>query len=308
MITTRTTNTWPELPLAEWKDTYDTLHRWTQIIGKIRLALTPPVNHWWNSTLYITPHGLTTSSMYYYDRLLQIDLDFISHLLLIVTADNPTKAIALRPCSVAEFYQETMAALRSLGIPITIWTTPVEIPDRTPFEHDKKHTSYDPEYVQRFWRILAQASRVLSEFRSRFIGKVSPVHFFWGAFDLAVTRFSGRTAPLHPGAPNLAHFVAVEAYSHEVSSCGFWSGGGLVNEPAFYAYAYPEPQSFRDYPVRPQEAFYHTDMGEFLLPYDIVRTANSPDEVLLAFLQSTYEAAATCGKWDRPALERQYGG
>jgi Family of unknown function (DUF5996) len=228
-----------------------------------------------------------------------------SHLLLIVTADNPTKAITLRPCSVAEFYQETMAALRSLGIPITIWTTPCEIPDRTPFEQDKKHTSYDPEYVQRFWRILAQASRVLSEFRSRFIGKVSPVHFFWGAFDLAVTRFSGRTAPLHPGAPNLARFVAIEAYSHEVSSCGFWPGGGLVNEPAFYAYAYPEPQGFRDYPVRPQEAFYHTDMGEFLLPYDIVRTANSPDEVLLAFLQTTYDAAATCGKWDRPALERQ---
>jgi Family of unknown function (DUF5996) len=307
MTTTRTTNTWPELQLAEWKDTYDTLHRWTQIIGKIRLALTPTINHWWNSTLYITPHGLTTSSMYYYGRLLQIDLDFISHLLFIVTADNPTKAITLRPCSVAEFYQETMAALRSLGIPITIWTTPVEIPDRTPFEQDKKHTSYDPEYVQRFWRILAQASRVLSEFRSRFIGKVSPVHFFWGAFDLAVTRFSGRKAPSHPGAPNLARFVAVEAYSHEVSSCGFWPGGGPVNEPVFYAYSYPEPQGFKEYPIQPNEAFYHTEMREFLLPYDIVRTSNSPDEVLLAFLQSTYEAAATCGKWDRPALERQYG-
>jgi hypothetical protein len=224
MTTVRTTNLWPELPLAEWKDTYDTLHRWTQIIGKIRLALTPPVNHWWNSTLYITPRGLTTFSMYYNGRLLQIDFDFISHVLLIVTDDNATKTVTLRPCSVAEFYQEIMAALRSLGIHVTIWTTPVEVPDRTPFEQDKRHKSYDPEYAQRFWRILAQAGRVLSEFRSRFIGKVSPVHFFWGVFDLAVTRFSGRTAPMHPGAPNLARFVAVEAYSHEVSSCGFWPG------------------------------------------------------------------------------------
>jgi hypothetical protein len=304
MTTVRTTNLWPELPLAEWKDTYDTLHRWTQIIGKIRLALTPPVNHWWNSTLYITPRGLTTFSMYYNGRLLQIDFDFISHVLLIVTDDNATKTVTLRPCSVAEFYQEIMAALRSLGIHVTIWTTPVEVPDRTPFEQDKRHKSYDPEYAQRFWRILVHASRVLSEFRSRFIGKVSPVHFFWGAFDLAVTRFSGRTAPMHPGAPNLARFVAVEAYSHEVSSCGFWPGGGEVNEPVFYAYAYPEPQGFRDYHIEPPEAFYHTNMNEFLLPYDVVRTAKSADEILLSFLQTTYDAAATCGNWDRLALER----
>ena len=290
--------------MAEWKDTYDTLHRWTQIIGKIRLALTPKLNHWWNSTLYITPRGLTTSSMYYNGRLLQIDFDFIAHLLSIITADNPTKTIALRPCSVAEFYQETMLALRSLGMPVSVWTTPVEVPDRTPFEQDKKHTSYDPEYVQRFWRILAQASRVLLEFRSRFIGKVSPVHFFWGAFDLAVTRFSGRTAPSHPGAPYCPPFVMVEAYSHEVSSCGFWPGGGPVNEPVFYAYAYPEPQGFKEYPIQPKEAFYHTEMSEFLLPYDVIRTANS-DDVLLTFLQSTYEAAATCAKWDRSTLERQ---
>ena len=290
--------------MAEWKDTYDTLHRWTQIIGKIRLALTPKLNHWWNSTLYITPRGLTTSSMYYNGRLLQIDFDFIAHLLFIITADNPTKTIALRPCSVAEFYQETMLALRSLGMPVSVWTTPVEVPDRTPFEQDKKHTSYDPEYVQRFWRILAQASRVLLEFRSRFIGKVSPVHFFWGAFDLAVTRFSGRTAPSHPGAPYCPPFVMVEAYSHEVSSCGFWPGGGPVNEPVFYAYAYPEPQGFKEYPIQPKEAFYHTEMSEFLLPYDVIRTANS-DDVLLAFLQSTYEAAATCAKWNRSTLERQ---
>jgi hypothetical protein len=300
-----TTNLWPALPLAEWKDTYHTLHMWTQIVGKIKLALTPLVNHWWNISLYVTPRGLTTSAMPFNDRLFQIDFDFIDHLLLIETTDSSTKKIALRQRSVAEFYQETMAALRSLGMPVTIWTTPVEVPDPIPFEKDQKHAAYDPEYAQRFWRIMAQASRVLTEFRSRFTGKVSPVHFFWGAFDLAVTRFSGRTAPSHPGAPNLARFVAVEAYSHEVSSCGFWPGGGPVDEPAFFAYAYPEPQGFKDYPIQPTEAFYHTGMREFLVPYDVVRTAKSPDEVLLSFLQSTYEAAATCAKWDRRALERQ---
>ena len=300
-----TTNPWPALPLSEWKDTYETLHRWTQIAGKIRLTLTPLVNHWWNTTLYVTPRGLTTSLMTYNGRYFQIDFDFIDHLLLIQTTDGSTKSIALRPRSVADFYQETMAALESLGMPVTIWTTPVEVQDRTPFEKDQKHAAYDPDYAQRIWRILAEASRVLTEFRSRFTGKVSPVHFFWGAFDLAVTRFSGRTAPSHPGAPNLARFVAVEAYSHEVSSCGFWPGGGPVNEPAFYAYAYPEPQGFKDYSIKPKEAFYHTEMGEFLLPYDVVRNAKSPDEVLLSFLQSTYEAEATCAKWDRRALERQ---
>ena len=309
--TAAATNLWPaELPLTEWKDTYDTLHRWTQIVGKIRLALTPQVNHWWNSTLYITPHGLTTSSMYYNGRPLQIDFDFISHLLLIITTDNPTKTIPLRPCSVAEFYENIITALRSLEMPVTIWTTPVEIPDRTPFEQDKKHKSYDPKYAQQFWCILAQVSRVFSEFRSRFTGKVSPVHFFWGAFDLAVTRFSGRIAPLHPGAPYCAPFVMAEAYSHEVSSCGFWPGGssgGPVNEPIFYSYSYPEPQGFKDYPIQPKQAFYHSEMKEFVLPYNVVSTANSPDEVLLSFLQSTYEAAATCAKWDRNALERHSG-
>jgi hypothetical protein len=300
-----TTNPWPALPLAEWKDTYDTLHRWTQIVGKIKLALTPFVNHWWNVTLYVTPRGLTTSTMHYNGLPFQIDFDFIAHFLLIETADGSIKTISLRPRSVAEFYQEMMAALGSLGMPVTIWTTPVEVPDRTPFEDDQKHAAYDPEYVQRFWRILAQVSRILTEFRSRFIGKVSPVHFFWGAFDLAVTRFSGRTAPLHPGAPNLGRFVAIEAYSHEVSSCGFWPGGGLIDEPSFFAYAYPEPQGFKDYPIQPRGAFYYKEMGEFLLPYEVVRTAKSPDEVLLSFLQSTYEAAATCAKWDRRALERQ---
>jgi Family of unknown function (DUF5996) len=300
-----TTNPWPALPLAEWKDTYSTLHMWTQIVGKIRLALTPLVNHWWNVPLYVVPRGLSTSAIPYNDRFFQITFDFISHLLLIETTGGSTKTIALQPRSVAEFYQKMMAALKSLGMPVTIWTTPVEVADRTPFEKDEKHSTYDPEYAQRVWRILAQTSRVLTEFRSRFIGKVSPVHFFWGAFDIAVTRFSGRTAPTHPGAPNFGLFVMVEAYSHEVSSCGFWPGGGLINEPAFYAYAYPEPQGFKDCPIQPPEAFYHRGISEFLLPYDVVRSAKSPDEVLLSFLQSTYEAEATCAKWDRSGLERQ---
>lgn len=296
---------WPALPLPEWKDTYETLHRWMQIVGKIRLTLSPPMNHWWNTTLYVTPSGLTTSSMTYKGQYLQIDFDFTEHTLLIRTTKGSPKTIVLEPRSVADFYHEVMRNLESLGMPITIWTTPVEVQDRTPFEKDEKHAAYDPEYAQRVWRIMAEANRVLTEFRGRFIGKVSPVHFFWGAFDLAVTRFSGRRAPPHPGAPNMARFVAVEAYSHEVSSCGFWPGGGPVNEPAFYAYAYPEPQGFKDYPIQPQEAFYHKEMGEFLIPYDVVRNAKSPDDVLMTFLQTSYEAPATCAKWDRHSLERQ---
>ena len=296
---------WPALPLPEWKDTYETLHRWMQIVGKIRLTLSPPMNHWWNTTLYVTPSGLTTSSMTYKGQYLQIDFDFTEHILIIRTTKGSPKTIALQPRSVADFYHEVMRNLESLGMPITIWTTPVEVQDRTPFEKDEKHAAYDPEYAQRVWRIMAEANRVLTEFRGQFIGKVSPVHFFWGAFDLAVTRFSGRRAPPHPGAPNMARFVAVEAYSHEVSSCGFWPGGGPVNEPAFYAYAYPEPQGFKDYPIQPQEAFYHKEMGEFLLPYDVVRNAKSPDDVLMTFLQTSYEAVATCAKWDRHSLERQ---
>jgi hypothetical protein len=298
-------DTWPELPLREWEDSYKTLHMWTQIVGKIRLKLTPLLNHWWNVTLYVTPRGLTTSTMSYKGRHFQVDFDFISHLLIIQTSEGSIKTIALRPRSVADFYQETMATMNSLGLPITIWTTPSEVPDRTPFENDEKHAAYDPKYVHRFWRILVETSRVFTDFRSRFTGKVSPVHFFWGGFDLAVTRFSGRPAPAHPGTPYGAHFVDVEAYSHEVSSCGFWPGGGPVDKPVFYAYAYPEPQAFKNYPIQPPEAFYHTEMGEFLLPYDVIRTAKSPDDVLLSFLQSTYEAAATCANWDRHALERQ---
>jgi len=303
---TTTMDLWPELQLKHWKDTLETLQMWTQIVGKIRLALTPLVNHWWNVTLYVTPRGLTTSAIPNNDRLFQIDFDFISHVLSIETTDGSIKTIPLRPRSVASFYQELMTTLNTLGIHVTIWTTPVEVEDRTPFEKDEKHAAYDPEYAQRFWLILTQSSRVLTDFRSRFIGKVSPVHFFWGAFDLAVTRFSGRTAPVHPGVPNCGIFVMQEAYSQEVSSCGFWPGGGLVNEPAFYSYAYPEPKGFKDYSIQPSEAFYHTGINEFLLPYDVIRTSNSPDKVLLSFLQSTYEAAAESANWDRHALERPF--
>jgi hypothetical protein len=297
---------WPALPLEEWKDTYDTLHRWTQIVGKVRLATAPLENHWWNTTLYVNSRGLTTSAMHYNDTTFQMDFDFIEHVLLIRTSEGNTKTIALRPRSVADFYQETMSALGDLEIYVPIWTTPVEVQDRTPFEEDDKHASYNPEYVQRLWRILSQAGRIFTDFRSLFIGKVSPVHFFWGAFDLAVTRFSGRTAPPHPGASNLARFVAVEAYTHEVSSCGFWPGGGNIDKPVFYAYAYPEPAGFKDFGIRPPEAYYSPDMKEFLLPYEKVRTSKSPDAVLMAFLQSTYEAAATLAKWDRGSLERQH--
>ena len=300
-----TIDSWPELPLREWKDTLATLHMWTQIVGKIRLKQSPFENQWWNTPFYVTPRGLTTSAMPYNEQLFQITFDFIDHVLIIETTDGSTKKFGLQPRSVAEFYKETMAALESLKMPVTIWTTPVEVPEPIPFEEDQKHAVYDPEYAQRCWRILVQASRVLTKFRSRFTGKVSPVHFFWGAFDMAVTRFSGRPAPLHPGVPNCGLFVMQEAYSHEVSSCGFWPGGGQVDQPVFYAYAYPEPKGFKDYPIQPSEAFYHKDISEFLLPYEVVRSSNSHDQVLLDFLQSTYDAAATCANWDRRALERQ---
>ena len=294
---------WPGLRLEAWQDTYATLHLWTQIIGKIRLKLAPMTNHWWQVPLYITSRGLTTSPMPYGSHIFQIDLDFLSHEMCITTDCGDRRSVALKPRSVADFYAETMSSLKSLGIEVSIWTTPVEIPDRTPFEQDHLHASYDPEYAKRFWKALVQADRVLKEFRCRCIGKTSPVHFFWGAFDLAATRFSGRRAPEHPGSPNVARSVMVEAYSHEVSSCGFWPGAGL-GMPAFYAYAYPEPEGFKDYPVQPEAAYYNKDFGEFILPYDAVRLAEDPDEKLLAFLQSTYEAAAHTGRWDRPSLER----
>jgi hypothetical protein len=277
---------------------------WTQIVGKIRLKLTPLENHWWNVTLYVTPRGLTTSTMSYETKHFQIDFDFIDHVLRIETTTGSCRTVALRSQSVAEFYLETMAALKSLGLSVSIRTIPSEVPDPIPFQEDRKHATYDPEHANRFWRILLETNRMFKDFRSRFIGKVSPVHFFWGGFDLAVTCFSGRPAPPHPGTPYGAHFVDIEAYSHEVSSCGFWPCGGPIDGPMFYSYAYPEPQGFKDYPIQPSNAYYHSGMGEFLLPYDVVRTAKSPDEVLLSFLQSTYEAAATSANWDRRALER----
>ncbi|WP_238626266.1 DUF5996 family protein [Aggregatilinea lenta] len=294
---------WPDLPLDEWQDTYETLHRWTQIVGKIRLALAPMVNHWWQVTLYLTARGLTTSPIPYQSRSFQIDFDFIDHMLRIETSGGGTRAFELAPRSVADFYRTIMAELLALGIEVEIWTVPVEIEDRTPFEQDNAHAAYDPVYAQRHWRALVQADRVLKVFRSRFTGKVSPIHFFWGGFDLAVTRFSGRPAPDHPGSPNVARYVMQESYSHEVSSCGFWPGAG-TGQPMFYAYAYPEPAGFRDYPIQPDAAYYDPAFGNFLLPYDAVRTSASPDETLLAFLQSTYEAAAINAQWDRAALER----
>ncbi|NJM74831.1 MAG: hypothetical protein HC852_02505 [Acaryochloridaceae cyanobacterium RU_4_10] len=302
---TSTESIWPSLPLAAWQDTYATLHMWTQIVGKIRLALFPKINHWWQSTLYVTPRGLTTASIPYETRNFQISFDFLDRQLQIETSDGLVKRIALAPRSVADFYQTVMSSLSEMGIEVRIWTMPQEVVEPLPFEQDYKHTAYDPEYAQRLWQILVQVDRIMTAFRSRFIGKSSPVHFFWGSFDLAVTRFSGRRAPEHPGGvPNMADWVTREAYSHEVSSCGFWPGGGAVVDPVFYAYAYPAPEGFRDYPVRPKEAFYSTEMQEFILPYEAVRQSGDPDATLLAFLQSTYEAAANLGQWDRSALER----
>ncbi|MGL4305944.1 MAG: DUF5996 family protein [Mycobacteriaceae bacterium] len=296
---------WPSLPPAAWQDTYTTVHLWTQIIGKIRLALAPKLNHWWQSTLYVTPRGLTTASIPYKTRNFQISFDFLDHQLQIDTSDGITKRIALAPRSVADFYQTVLTTLSNIGIEVRIWTMPQEVSEPIPFEWDDRHAAYDPEYAQRFWRILVQVDRVMTLFRSQFIGKSSPVHFFWGSFDLAVTRFSGRRAPEHPGGvPNMADWVTREAYSHEVSSCGFWPGGRSVVEPIFYAYAYPAPEGFRDYPVQPKEAFYSSELQEFILPYEVVRQAGEPDAVLLAFLQSTYEAAANLGHWDRVTLER----
>jgi len=296
-------NPWPDLPLAAWQDTYDTLHMWTQIVGKIRKTLTPLVNHWWNVTLYVTSRGLTTSPIPYGDGTFEILFDFIDHNLLIQTSDGATKVIKLAPKSVADFYRETMAALASLGIHVTIHATPDEVPNPIPFAEDHTHKSYDLEYVHRFWRILVTVDCIFKEFRGRFLGKCSPVHFFWGSFDLAVTRFSGRRAPERPGADHITR----EAYSHEVISAGFWPGGGEIAGPAFYAYAAPEPAGFKTAGVRPEAAFYHNGMSEFFLMYDDVRRAASPKTVLLEFLQSTYTAGADLGKWDRISLERQNG-
>jgi hypothetical protein len=279
---------------------------WTQVIGKIRLALAPLVNHSWGSTLYVTTSGLTTSPIPDGLRSFAIDFDFLDHQLRITTSDNDARSFALQPMSVADFFAKTMSALRELGVKVHIFTRPVEVVEAIRFEQDRRHASYDARTVNLYWRALVQANRVFAEFRARFIGKVSPIHFFWGGFDLAVTRFSGRTAPKHPGGvPNCADWVMQEAYSHQLSSAGFWPGGlGGVEEAVFYAYAYPQPAGFRDYPVKPRAAFFHAELGEFILPYEAVRTADDPDQALLSFLESTYEGAAVLAEWDRAALER----
>jgi len=291
---------WPALPLDEWRDTYATLHMWTQVVGKIRMGLTPLINHWWNVPLYVTTRGLTTSGIPYGERSFELWFDLHRHRLALETSDGIEKTLALEPMSVAAFYAQCMEMLRRSGIDVKIWTTPVEIPDPIPFEKDEGHHSYDPDAVERFWRILLSVHAVFQVFRSRFIGKCSPVHFFWGSFDLAVTRFSGRRAPERPGADAMTR----EAYSHEVSSVGFWPGGGSVSGPAFYSYTTPEPKGFREATVRPAAARYDASLGEFLLMYDEIRNGQKPCEDLLAFCQSTYEAGANAAAWDRSALER----
>ncbi len=294
---------WPELPEAAWADTRATLQLWAQIVGKIRLGLTPSLNHTWNVTLYPTARGWTTSPMWHGTRTVQIDFDFLDHELRIDTGDGGRRTIALKPMTVAAFYEQVMSAMVELEVPVRIWDMPVELEDRTPFHLDQTHKAYDAEYVQRFWRLLLQVTRVIGVFRAQFIGKVSPVHLFWGALDLACTRFSGRSAPEHPSMPGLADRVTRDAYSHEVSSCGFWPGAAGA-EAMFYSYSYPEPPGFAEWPVYPAGAAYSATMGEFILPYEAVRKADDPDAELLKFLQSTYEAAAVCGKWNRAELER----
>jgi hypothetical protein len=290
---------WPALPLSSWKDTRATLHMCTQIVGKVRLALTPKVNHWWNVPLYVTSRGLSTSQMPYAGRAFELRFDFLDHQLVLQSSDGVHKTLPLAPRSVADFYQQFMDMLRSARLDVKIWKMPVEIPDPIPFDRDQVHASYDPAAAQKFWRILVSVQQVLEEFRARFIGKSSPVHFFWGSFDLAVTRFSGRTAPERPGADSITR----EAYSHEVSSVGFWPGTGNI-DAAFYSYAAPEPPAFKTAQVQPAAARYDQQLSEFILPYEAARTAPSPSASLLAFCQSTYEAAANLAHWDRKSLER----
>ena len=291
---------WPALPLAEWKDTYDTLHMWTQIVGKVRLALTPLINHWWEVPLYVSARGLTTSAIPYRAGIFEVEFDFIEHALRIETSAGETEVLELAPRSVADFYREFMASLKSLGIDVKIWPMPVEVPNPIRFDQDTTHASYDAAHAERFWRALVAIAPIFLEFRARFIGKDSPVHFFWGSFDLAVSRFSGRRAPERPDADKITR----EAYSHEVSSVGWWPGGGGVEYPAFYSYAAPEPAGYKDSPVKPGRAAYNDQLKEFLLAYDDVRNSADPRAALLDFCQSTYEGAANLAKWDRAALER----
>lgn len=293
---------WPRLRVQDWTETRDTLHMWTQIVGKIRLVNAPLLNHWWQVTLYVSPRGLTTSKIPHRGGAFDIEFDFIDHQLVIRSSAGTTRTVALEPKPVADFYAQTMAALSELGIEAEIQSHPNEVEPAIPFAEDHEHASYDGEAAQLFWRQLLRADQAMSEFRSHFVGKVSPVHFFWGAMDLACTRFSGRAAPSHPGgAPNCGDWVMVEGYSRELSSCGFWPGGG--DEGAFYAYAYPEPDGFSEHPVAPDGAFYSVENGQFLLPYEVVRSADDPEHALSQFLHTTYEAAAEHGRWDREALE-----
>ena len=299
-------NSWPALPFAEWKDTAITLHMWTQIVGKIRLTLTPWTNHSWHVTLYVTSRGLTTSPIPHGVCTFEIQFDFIDHQLLVDKSDGARRKLELKPQSVAEFYRTLMRILKDLDLPVTINTTPNEIENPIPLDRDEEHHFYDREYANRFWRVLVQSDRVFKEFRSRFCGKCSPVHFFWGSFDLAVTRFSGRPAPPHPGGvPHLSDAITREAYSQEVSSLGFWPGNAAMPTPIFYSYAYPEPPGFAGVKVQPREVYYESKLREYILPYDAVRTAEKPDEVLLDFAQTAYDAASKLGKWDRDALEEK---
>jgi hypothetical protein len=299
---------WPELPYPAWRDTCVTLQLWTQIVGKIRLSLTPWLNHSWQVPLYLTARGMTTTAIYDGERALEIAFDFIDHVLRVDISDGQQLKLPLRPQPVAEFFAAVMSALARAGLRIEIDEMPNEMPDPIRFSEDRVHAAYDADCAQRFWRVLLQCDRVFKLFRTGFIGKASPVHFFWGSFDLAVTRFSGRRAPLHPGGvPHLPDVVTREAYSHEVSSAGFWPGGGAIDYPAFYSYAYPTPEGFGTSRVRPAAAFFSQDLGEFLLPYDTVRTAADPDAALLEFLQSTYEAAANLAHWNRASLECPLG-
>ena len=299
---------WPELPYAAWKDTCATLHLWTQVVGKIRLAFTPWLNHSWHVTLHVTARGLGTPLISSGERDFQIEFDFIDHILWLRASDGHFRQLVLKPMPVAEFYAELLHALSELGIDVRINEMPNELADPIAFDKDNTHAAYDRDFANRFWRVLLRSHDVFSYFRTSFLGKVSPVHFFWGSFDLAVTRFSGRRAPPHPGGvPHLADAVVREAYSHEVSSAGFWPGGGPIDEAAFYSYAYPQPNGFASASVRPAQAFFSKELGEFILPYDAVRTASDPRQALMEFLQSTYLAAAETGKWDRAELECALG-
>jgi hypothetical protein len=304
----RAADRWPALPYEAWKDVYETLHLWTQIVGKVRLARTPWINHSWHVPLYVTARGLTTSPIPHDGRSFQIDFDFLGHRLLVETSEGTRSVLPLRAQSVADFHRALLGELERLGIGVSIHGAPNEVEPAVPFAEDHAHASYDPDAAERFWRVLVQSERVFQRFRAGFTGKCSPVHFFWGSFDLALTRFSGRTAPPHPGGiPNLPDWVVREAYSHEVSSAGFWPGGGPHPFPLFYSYAYPEPEGFDAAVIPVEGAFYSRELREFVLPYDAVREAPDPDGALLAFLESTYAAAADLGRWDRPALERPAG-